>query len=203
MYNNYVEALSEEKAVTVEKREKANRIQYSADRRRGRRFSDTLCEDDIAELSLEGSAQGEEEDAALGLPGDAVLVRRPRETDGAATPTHDTYDQFCQMPRNVSGFSIYSDRSSGYFSWRSSSITSRGSLMSIQFPGPEEDGQLQPLEEICSLNRNPSSSSSFSTTSSSMEDEFQSCSSGSLESLSTTGSLPRGATAGMCMCVSV
>ena len=75
--------------------------------------------------------------------------------------------------------------------------------MSIQFPDHEEDEQLQPLEEIPFMNRNLSSSSSFSTTSSSVEDEFQSCSSGSLESLSTTGSLPRGATAGVYVCVSV
>ena len=111
-----------------------------------------------------------------------------------------------RMQRNNSSLSQYSNRSSGYFSWRSS--TARASVISLQsIPNDDETrpdpsfqvvpdtqctslGQLQPISESStelprpSLNRLASSSSS--------EDDYQSCSSGSTENLltaSTRGSL--------------
>lgn len=159
----------------------------------------------IEELPTEGPSSDEDDDA----PSESYDVyRRPRAADGrssAGSPADcRTFRQ--RHDSDLSLCSLCSSLSSGYMSWRSSTVTPRTSVLSTP-PHDQEDKEplaeeyhLQTVPEI-TTHHTSSSTSSSSSSSSFEEAEFQSCRSSSIESLSTNGSLPRGVMAGVCVIV--
>ena len=131
-------------------------------------------------------------------------LREIEEEDGEEPPTEPVVrprteacrEQFEEefRPRHDS---MISNASSGYCSQRHSSVTSRCSLASIPDAEQEQKVPETPEGEVeGELNRQdsfPRSASYNSSASSSMEEDLQSVLSSSLSSLSTLGSLPRGA----------
>ena len=190
----------------IETRDIVNRRLHSADRRGGRHLSHFI-------LDAASPLEEEEEDGGVEDSRDGAILRRPDGYPLSVTPTED---RDASRHRHGSMLSMYSDRSSGYFSQRSYSVTSMYLDHPLDHPVSEATQQLEQLQvsheaspepqptSLSSPSSSSSSSSSSSAPSSTVDDDFQSCSSGSLESLpSSSGSLPRSVTAGVCVCVCV
>ena len=171
-----------------------NRSLHSTDRRGGRHF--TLDEIPADHVCTTGTTPDSDVDGEDEVSHNSTTFRRLPTRFGSVTPVEE------HPSRHDSMLSMYSDRSSGYYSQRGNSVTSvflerysddimatTQQLSQLQTSATESSPDLQP--------RSLSPSSSFNESPSSLiDDDFQSCSSGSLESLTTNGSLPRNITPG-------
>lgn len=155
----------------VETREKTDRRSHSPERRHGKH----LPEFTLPEISLPEA----EEEATSQRPACFVDPMLTLEVDRASG---------LFRPRQGSSLSTCSNRSSGYISQRSSSVTSRESFHSWTY---EESGEAAPqdvgehLKTVPEFTRDESSSSFASGE----DDEFRSCSSGSVEDIDSSGML--------------
>ena len=202
----FADFLSEgEAAALVETREGVKRGLHGSGRRHGRHL--TLSQlPDLSEQELEREEKEEEEAAPF-------LRQRTTAVSGASRRAALLEKDELFRQRQGSVVSTASSCSSGYFSQRHSSVASRSSMLSLR---SHDDAELEETEaqrddeeveegegERTELNHHdsiPRSASFHSSSSSSTEDELQlglsTCC--SLSSLSTTGSLPRGITRGVC-----
>ena len=204
-----LEALAGAEATRVETRLKSNRRSHSPDRRHGRHFapSEIVFSAEVSPSTSNEKPEEEDEDAPTGTEGAGIVQRLSPVSAAAALrlcEEDDGRDVIWFRNRHDSGVSMYSNRSSGYISWRSSSVTSRDSLVSLQSEvaaGDEVDPQCGKQDHLHTVLEQPreqprppldriTSSSSSSYSSSTSEEDFLSCHS-SIESLPTSGSLPR------------
>lgn len=152
----------------METREKTDRRSHSPERRHGKHLSEFT----LPEISLREA----EEEATSQRPARFIDPTLSLEVDRASG---------LFRPRQGSSLSTCSNRSSGYISQRSSSVASRESL---QFWSYEESGEHHNVgEHLKTVPKFPrGESSSASSFASAEDDEFRSCTSGSVEDIDSS-----------------
>ena len=156
----------------METREKTDRRSHSPERRHGKHLPEfTLPEITLPEISLKEAEKG----ATSQRPARFIESLEVDRASGLF------------RPRQGSSLSTCSNRSSGYISQRSSSVASRESLQSWSY---EDSGEHQNIGEhlktVPEFTRGESCTSSFA---SAEDDEFRSCTSGSVEDIDSSSGM--------------